>query len=61
VFTSVFTGEILAFDRATGAKVWSYQAPGGINGWPAFVDDRLVIPVGFGKPPVLLTLMLDDE
>jgi len=25
------------------------------------VDDRLVIPVGFGKPPFLLTLMLDDE
>lgn len=61
VFTSMLSGEILAFDRATGEEVWSYQAPGGINGWPAFVDDRLVIPVGFANPPVLLALALPDE
>jgi outer membrane protein assembly factor BamB len=61
VFTSVLTGTIFAFNRITGEQVWSYQAPGGINGWPAFVDDRLVIPVGFGSPPVLLALALDSE
>jgi hypothetical protein len=49
---------ILAFDRETGEAVWTYQAPGGINGWPAFVEDMLIIPVGFGDPPVLLTLEL---
>ena len=58
VFTSVLSGLILALDRETGETVWTYQAPGGINGWPAFVDDRLVIPVGFGGPPVLLSLAL---
>jgi glucose dehydrogenase len=61
VFTSVLSGEILAFDRATGREVWSYQAPGGINGWPAFVDDRMVIPVGFSDPPVLLALALPSD
>ena len=54
VFTSVLSGLILALDRETGEMVWSYQAPGGINGWPAFVGDILIIPVGFGNPPVLL-------
>ena len=58
VFTSVLSGLILAFDRKAGEKVWSYQAPGGINDWPAFVEDMLIIPVGFGDPHVLLTLKL---
>lgn len=58
VFTSVITGQILAFDRPTGEQVWSYQAPSGINGSPAFVDGMLLIPVGFGDPPLLLALQL---
>ena len=58
VFTSVMSGLLLAVDRDTGETVWTYQAPGGINGWPAFVEDMLVIPVGLGDPPVLLTLKL---
>ncbi len=60
VFTSMLSGVILAFDRATGMEVWSYEAPGGINGWLAIVDDRMVIPVGFANPPVLLSLALGD-
>ncbi len=60
VFTSVLTGLIIAFDRETGERVLAFQAPGGINGWPAVVDDRLVIPIGFGEPPVLLSLALGD-
>lgn len=58
VFTSVITGKILALDRATGEIVWEYQAPGGINGWPAAAGGKLIIPVGFGDPPVLLALGL---
>ena len=61
VFTSVVNGQILAFDRATGQQVWSYQAPGGINGWPAFAGNKLIIPVGFASPPVLLGLSLDGN
>ncbi|MCY4088334.1 MAG: PQQ-binding-like beta-propeller repeat protein [Actinomycetia bacterium] len=58
VFTSVLSGLILALNRETGETVWKYQAPGGINGWPAFAEDRLIVPVGFGEPPVLLALEL---
>ena len=61
VFTSVLSGLILALDREKGETVWTYQASGFINGWPAFVEDRLVIPVGFGDPPVLLALALPSD
>ena len=61
VFSSVLSGLILALDRKTGENVWSYQAAGGINGWPAFVEDMLIIPVGFGDPPVLLALKLPGD
>ena len=60
VFTSVITGLILALDRETGETVWTHQSPGGINGWPAFAEDTLIMPVGFGEPPVLLALALPD-
>lgn len=58
VFTSMLSGEILAFRRDSGEQVWSYQAEGGINGWPAFAGDRVVVPVSFGDPPHLLALRL---
>ena len=61
VLTSVLRGLILALDRETGETVWTYEAPGGINGWPAVVEDKLVIPVGFADPPVLLALELPRD
>ena len=61
VFTSMLSGLILALDRETGKTVWTYQASGGINGWPAFVEDMLIIPVGFGDPPVLLALQIPRD
>ena len=61
VFISVLSGLILALDRGTGETIRSHQASGGINGWPAIVDEMLVIPVGFGDPPVLLALKLPDD
>lgn len=54
VFTSTFDGKIYAFNSKTGDKVWEYQAPGGINGWPAVKGDAIIFPVGMGKTPVLI-------
>jgi outer membrane protein assembly factor BamB len=58
VFTSTLDGMIYAFDRFTGAKVWDYQAPGGINGWPAVAGGTIIFPVGLGPNPVLLALSI---
>ena len=58
VFTSTFNGKIYAFDRKTGDEIWTYQAPGGINGWPAVSGDTIIFPVGLGQNPVLLALRL---
>lgn len=61
VFTSTFNGKIYAFNRKTGTKVWQYQAPGGINGWPAVKDDMIIFPVGLGKSPMLLAFKLNGS
>ena len=39
--------------------MWSYDAPGGINGWPAVAGKQLFVPVGMAEPPVLLAFELD--
>ncbi|MCL5070848.1 MAG: PQQ-binding-like beta-propeller repeat protein [Actinobacteria bacterium] len=58
VFTSTFNGKIYAFNAKTGDKVWEYQAPGGINGWPAVKGDTIIFPIGMGKNPVLLAFKI---
>ncbi|MCK9356256.1 MAG: PQQ-binding-like beta-propeller repeat protein [Dehalococcoidia bacterium] len=58
VFTSTLAGVIYAFDRATGKQLWSYQAAGGINGWPAAADDYILFPVGMGPQPQLVAFQL---
>src|SRR6266566_1407404 len=58
VFTSTFTGTVLGFNRASGKQVWSWQAPGGINGFLAAAGDRLLVPVGLGATPMLVSLKL---
>jgi alcohol dehydrogenase (cytochrome c) len=58
VFTSTFTGKVLAFNRGSGKQVWSWQAPGGINGFMAAAGDRLFVPVGLGASPMLVALKL---
>ncbi len=59
VFTATFNGMVYAFNRATGEQVWSYQAPGGINAWPAFAGDTMLLPVGIASPfPVLMAFKL---
>lgn len=61
VFTSTFNGKIYAFDKKTGNQVWMYQAPGGINGWPAVSGDTIVFPIGMGKNPVLMAFKVGAE
>ncbi len=58
VFTSTMSGSIIALDRATGEEVWSMQAAGGINGWPAVAGDMIIYPVGLGPAPHMLALKL---
>jgi outer membrane protein assembly factor BamB len=58
VFTATYDGMIYAVSRADGRIVWRFQAPGGINAWPAVAGDVLVWPVGLGRKPVLLALKL---
>ena len=52
------TAGIAALDRASGATVWTWDAPGGINGWPAVADDLLLWPIGASNPSVLVALRL---
>ena len=58
VFTSTFDGNVLAFNRTSGKQVWSWQAPGGINGFLAAAGERLLVPVGLGATPMLVSLKL---
>jgi outer membrane protein assembly factor BamB len=58
VFTSTFDGKVLAFNRASGKQVWSYQAPGGTNGFITAAGNRLLVPVGLGATPMLVSLRL---
>jgi outer membrane protein assembly factor BamB len=59
VFTATFDGMVYAFKRDTGEQVWSYQAPGAINAWPAFAGDTMLLPVGLASPfPVLMAFKL---
>jgi glucose dehydrogenase/plastocyanin len=58
VFTSTFSGHVLAFDRASGDQVWSWKAPGGINSPMAAVGDTLLVPVGLGANPMLVALRI---
>ena len=58
VFTSTFKGKVVAFDRTSGAQVWTWQAPGGINGFLSVAGDTLLVPVGLASPPQLVALRI---
>ncbi len=54
VFTGTFDGMLYAFNRMTGEQLWSYQAPAGVNAWPAVAGDTIVWPIaGTGVPSVI--------
>jgi outer membrane protein assembly factor BamB len=56
VLTATCDGMVYAYDRMTGAEVFSWQAPAGINGWPAVAGDMIVWPCGQGGTPTLVAL-----
>lgn len=59
VFTATYDGMIYAFKRDTGTQVWSYQAPAGVNAFPAFAGDMMVLPVaGPGGPASIIGFKL---
>jgi Glucose dehydrogenase len=58
VFTSIYDGMIHALNKKTGEEVWSYQASGPINGWPAVKGDTIIFPVGMGKTPALVAFRI---
>ncbi len=61
VFTSTYDGVVHALSRSDGSEVWSLQLPGGINGWPAVTEDRILFPVGISGHPVLAALKISPE
>jgi outer membrane protein assembly factor BamB/plastocyanin len=56
VFTSTYTGQVLAFNRTSGQQVWSWHAPDGINSPISVVGNTLLIPAGLGRSPMLVAL-----
>lgn len=58
VFTATFDGTVYAFDRTSGEEVWTWNAPAGINAWPAVAGDTILIPAGIGEGPALVALRL---
>jgi glucose dehydrogenase len=58
VFTSTLDGMIYALDKKNGEEVWTYQAPGGINGWPAVSGDFIIFPIGLGDKAQLMVFQL---
>ncbi|VVB60262.1 Outer membrane protein assembly factor BamB [uncultured archaeon] len=56
VFTATYNGMIYAFQAKTGQQLFSYQAPAGINAWPAIAGNMIVWPVGVGGTPSLIAL-----
>lgn len=53
VFTATYDGNIYAFNKSTGDRVWKYTASAGINGWPAVAGDTIVWPAGFGNATLI--------
>jgi len=58
VFTATFNGMIYAFQADTGKQLFSYQAPAGINAWPAIAGNMILWPAGVGGTPSLIALHL---
>lgn len=58
VWTALLDGTVVALRRRDGAILQQFSAGGGVNGWMAALDDRLLIPVGASNPPALLALGL---
>jgi outer membrane protein assembly factor BamB len=58
VVTVLLDGTVVALRRTDGEILWTGDAGGGVNGWLAALDDRLIVPVGNADPPAILALGL---
>jgi glucose dehydrogenase len=56
VFAATSDGVLYGMSRATGAVLFTWNAPGGINGFPSAAGDTLLVPVGLSDPAVLVAL-----
>lgn len=56
VFTATFSGMIYGYNAKTGAQLFSYQAPAGINSWPAVAGNTIVWPAAVGGIPSIIAL-----
>lgn len=56
VFTAESDGTIYALKADSGEGLFTYQAPAGINAWPAVAGDFIVWPAGDGAAPSLIAL-----
>lgn len=56
VFTAESDGTIYALEADSGEELFTYQAPAGINAWPAVTGDFIVWPAGDGDSPSLIAL-----
>lgn len=61
LFTATYDGTVYALSRRDGSEVWSWQAPGGTNSWPAVVGDTIVWAFGLGDDPSVIALRLNGE
>jgi glucose dehydrogenase len=63
VFTATYDGKIFAFNTNTGNQLFTYQAPAGINAWPALTNNYIVWPAGVpgtNRTPSLIALKLNQ-
>ncbi len=58
VFTATYDGMIYAYQAQTGQQLFSYQAPAGINAWPAIAGNMILWPAGVGGTPSIIALKL---
>ncbi len=58
VITATLDGDVVAFDRASGRRIWAWRAQGGINSPIAVTGDSLLVPVGMGPSPMVVGLRL---
>ena len=56
VFTVLIDGKLIALRRSDGKIVQQIDVGGGVNGWMAAANNRLIVPVGMTNPPSLLSL-----
>jgi glucose dehydrogenase len=60
VLTGTFQGKIYAFDRADGSIRAEIEPGGGINAWPAVVEDTIYWPIAAGDAPALVAYRLPE-